>query len=201
MDEVCRLRVSLSVSCALTTPCLHTLSLYASSPHFVPTLCRKRKSKRQKCIRPDQSSSSSSPVLPCLPCLPVLPADIDRRRQDRRPSPNAAPVWRGHSCLRWPARAGRPAPHCLPCLSPRGCTGTAHSLAPHRPLPTPVNPIEADCRRHRHPSPSHLCHRLKSTDICDICACEAGHLRLNQFPTWRPWHLGGSKHLPAFLPS
>ena len=37
------------------TLCLHTLSPrfvgYASSPHFVPTLCRKRKSKRQRCLR------------------------------------------------------------------------------------------------------------------------------------------------------
>jgi len=40
----------------VSTPCLRTLSPrfvgYASSPHFVPTLCRKRKSKRQKCSRP-----------------------------------------------------------------------------------------------------------------------------------------------------
>jgi hypothetical protein len=44
-----RLRVGLSECFALTL-CLHTLSPrfvgYASSPHFVPTLCRKRKSKR-----------------------------------------------------------------------------------------------------------------------------------------------------------
>jgi hypothetical protein len=52
--------VGLSVCFALT-PCLHTLSPhfvgYASSPHFVPTLCRKRKSKRQRCLRPVGSSS------------------------------------------------------------------------------------------------------------------------------------------------
>ena len=39
--------VGASLQHFVSTPCLHTLSLYASSPHLVPTLCRKRKSKRQ----------------------------------------------------------------------------------------------------------------------------------------------------------
>jgi hypothetical protein len=52
-----RLRVGLSGSFALTL-CLRTLSPrfvgYASSPHFVPTLCRKRKTGRL-CGVPDQA--------------------------------------------------------------------------------------------------------------------------------------------------
>ena len=64
--------------CSAPTLCPRFVG-YASSPHFVPTLCRMRKRERQKRIRP--GLSSSSPVLPCLPVLPVLPVAGDGYRQ------------------------------------------------------------------------------------------------------------------------
>ena len=76
------------------------------SPHLVPTPCRKRKMGRQKRKRPDQSSSSSS-----APVLPVLPTGIDRYRLVTTTAPQR---WRGHSCLRGAARAGRNACPTLP---------------------------------------------------------------------------------------
>jgi hypothetical protein len=132
---VYRLRAGLSVSlsgCFALTLCPHTLSPHfvphTLSPHLVPTPClftlhlrtlslrlvessRKADGRIFVLVRDSSSSSSSSsqalPALPELPGLPELPAGIDRYRQAATGSPNGAPVWRGHSCLRTSTRADR----------------------------------------------------------------------------------------------
>ena len=234
-----RLRAGLSVSlcgCFALTLCHHTLSPHfvphTLSPHLVPTPClftlhlrtlslrlvessRKADGRIFVLVRDSSSSSSSSsqalPALPELPGLPELPAGIDRYRQAATGSPNGAPVWRGHSCLRTSTRADRNVCPTLPrsiAAASRGrpppagwraSAGTSPAPDPHRPLPTPIDPRRGWLSRVSPPTPSRLCHPIKSADICeDICACEAGHLRLNQFSLlasspWRPWRLGGSK--------
>ena len=125
------------------------------SPHLVPTPCRKRKMGRQKRKRPDQSSSSSS-----APVLPVLPTGIDRYRLVTTTAPQR---WRGHSCLRGAARAGRNACHtlprsiaaasrdgvALPALA-RLCGNFPGHSTPSDPGRPPSTPVEAGCRRCRH---------------------------------------------------
>ena len=88
-------------------------------------------------------------------------------------------------------QAGMPAPYCP--ATPSGNHGSPVTLRIPDPRRPPSTPIEADCRRCRRSSPIPPVPPEQICDICvDICACEAGHLRLNQFSSWRPWRLGGS---------
>ncbi len=166
-------------------------------------------------VRPSPRPRPRSPVLPCLPVLPELPAGIDRYRQAATGSPIIAECCPNvaRTFLSAHVAAGRQEylphtatlHHCRDGVAPpvlaRFCKNTPNTRPPSPPADPrqPPSKLTADViDTHHHPA----CPPIKSADICvDRCACEAGHLRLNQFPTWRPWHLGGSKHLPAFLPS
>jgi hypothetical protein len=129
----------------VSTPCPHTLSLYASSPHLVPTPCLFTLRRRTLSLRFVESESASdrsakgqayrprprprAPVLPVLPCLPVLPTGIDRYRQvstggDRIDDHRRMVLQCGADipvCAGRRGQAGMPAPHChAPSLRPAG---------------------------------------------------------------------------------
>ena len=153
----------------VSTPCPHTLSLYASSPHLVPTPCLFTLRRRTLSLRFVESESASdrsakgqayrprprprAPVLPVLPCLPVLPTGIDRYRQvstggDRIDDHRRMVLQCGADipvCAGRRGQAGMPAPH---CHAPSLRLGTASPLAPCPDTlsPTPCLPhlVESD---------------------------------------------------------
>ena len=97
------------------TPCLHTLSptpcLHTLSLRFVEIGRGSGGAVPDQIDRPRPRAYRNCRY--CRYCRRVS-TGIARWRQERRPSTNAAPVWRGHSCLRTSTRAGRNACPTLP---------------------------------------------------------------------------------------
>ena len=179
------------------TPCLFTLRPHTLSPHlvslrFVAALCPYALSKAKAQATEAQKARPIVLVLvlgpryyrycrACRYCRRVS-TGIDRYRQvatGAMASTKGAPVWRGHSCRRGIARAGRNACPTLPRSSTaasrdptaprlRRTGGVAlpalarlcgnfpgHSTPidphrPHQPPSTPSTPIGAGYRRRRH---------------------------------------------------
>ena len=128
-------------------------------------LCRMRKRERQKCIRPDQSSSSSS----SSSRSPELPTGGDGRRRVAMTAPQGGadiPV-----CAGGRGQAGMPAPHCpachfrpsrLPCNSPL-TRPPSTSPDPRQP---PSKQIADGIAPHHHPACAPRSNLRTSAHIC-----------------------------------